>query len=36
MVNTPVPMMLPITRAVAEGRPKARARSVAGDTGGVV
>jgi len=31
MVKTPVPMMLPMTRAVAEGRPKARARSVAGD-----
>ena len=33
MVNTPVPMMLPITSAVAEGRPSARARSVAGDPG---
>jgi hypothetical protein len=36
MVNTPVPMMLPITRAVADGSPRARARSVAGDAGGAV
>jgi hypothetical protein len=36
MVNTPVPMMLPMTRAVAEGRPRAQARSVAGDAGGFV
>lgn len=33
IVNTPVPMMLPITSAVAEGRPNARARSVAGEPG---
>ena len=33
MVKTPVPMMLPMTRAVADGRPKARARSVAGEAG---
>ncbi len=33
IVNTPVPMMLPMTSAVAEGRPKARARSVAGEPG---
>ena len=33
IVNTPVPMMLPITRAVADGRPRARARSVAGESG---
>ena len=25
IVNTPVPMMLPMTRAVADGRPNARA-----------
>lgn len=33
IVNTPVPMMLPITRAVAEGRPSARSRDSAGDDG---
>jgi len=29
IVNTPVPMMLPMTRAVAEGSPSERARAEA-------
>jgi hypothetical protein len=33
MVNTPVPMMLPITKAVAEGSPSALARDSAREGG---
>ena len=35
IVNTPVPMMLPMTSAVADGSPRARARRSAGEAAGI-